>query len=52
MRTDARDRLGSPVERRFRAGEIQDMMTAAGLVGVRLSDSPPYWCAVGYRARK
>jgi SAM-dependent methyltransferase len=51
MRTDSRDRFGTPVERRFRADEISEMMAEAGLVDVRFSPAPPYWCAVGIRGR-
>lgn len=47
MRTDARDRFGTPLEKRFRADEIRRMMSAAGLTDVRVSDSAPYWCALG-----
>ena len=50
MRTDARDRFGTPLEKRFRADEIRQMMTEAGLTDIRFSDSPPYWCAVGKKA--
>jgi SAM-dependent methyltransferase len=52
MRTDSRDRFGTPVESRFRADEISEMMAAAGLVDVRFSPAPPYWCAVGIRSRR
>ena len=31
--------------------EIRSMMEAAGLEDVVFSDGPPYWCAVGRRAR-
>lgn len=50
MRTDSRDRFGTPLEKRFRAEEIRDMMVGAGLAGIRFSNSPPYWCAVGFRS--
>ena len=50
MRTDSRDRFGTPLERRFSASEIRSMMEAAGLTEVRLSDAEPYWCAVGLKA--
>lgn len=49
MRTDARDRFGTPLEKRFRMHEIREMMTQASLVEVRFSDSPPYWCALGIK---
>ena len=49
MRTDALDRLGTPLEKRFTAKEIQSMMESAGLDRIRFSDSLPYWCALGYK---
>ena len=49
MRTDARDRFGTPLERRFTRAEIQQMMEAAGLRDIRFSDHAPYWCAVGFK---
>jgi len=49
MRTDARDRFGTPLEQRFTAGQVRAMMTAAGLTDIRISDSLPYWCAIGRR---
>ena len=47
MRTDARDRFGTPLERRFSRKQIMEMMEKAGLVDICFSDSVPYWCAVG-----
>ena len=47
MRTDSRDRFGTPLEKRFTRQEITDMMQEAGLENVLLSDQAPYWCAVG-----
>lgn len=49
MRTDSRDRFGTPLERRFRKEEIADMMQGAGLREIRFSDAAPYWCAVGFK---
>jgi SAM-dependent methyltransferase len=51
MRTDALDRFGTKLEQRFTAAQIERMMTDAGLEGIRFSDRPPYWCAVGHRAK-
>jgi ubiquinone/menaquinone biosynthesis C-methylase UbiE len=51
MRTDAFDRFSTRLEQRFTAGEIRAMMERAGLTDVVFSDAPPYWCAVGRRAR-
>jgi SAM-dependent methyltransferase len=47
MRTDARDRFGTPLEQRFSRVQIEQMMRSAGLTDVRFSDGAPYWCAVG-----
>jgi SAM-dependent methyltransferase len=50
MRTDALDRFGTRLERRFTAEEIRHMMARSGLERVVISDQEPYWCAVGFRA--
>jgi SAM-dependent methyltransferase len=47
MRTDSRDRFGTPLEQRFTRNEITSMLEAAGLTDVRFSSRAPYWCAVG-----
>ncbi len=49
MRTDARDRFGTPLEQRFTRPKIAEMMKNAGLVNVRFSEAAPYWCAVGIK---
>jgi SAM-dependent methyltransferase len=49
MRTDSRDRFGTPLEQRFTRAEITKMMENAGLSDVRFSTSAPYWCAVGIK---
>jgi SAM-dependent methyltransferase len=49
MRTDARDRFGTPLEQRFTRMGIEEMMRAAGLVHIRFSEGAPYWCAVGIK---
>jgi SAM-dependent methyltransferase len=50
MRTDALDRFGTRLEKRFTRVEVVRMMEEAGLSDVRFSDTPPYWVAVGRRA--
>lgn len=50
MRTDARDRFGTPLEQRFSRNQIARMMESAGLIDVKFSDGAPFWCAVGFRA--
>lgn len=47
MRTDAYDRFGTRLEQRFTREEIEEMMREAGLTDVRVSESMPFWCAVG-----
>ena len=49
MRTDALDRFGTKVEKRFLATEITRMMEAAGLERISFSNSIPYWCVIGYK---
>ena len=49
MRTDALDRFGTRVEKRFTRDEIASMMSSAGLSRIEFSATPPYWCAVGRR---
>jgi SAM-dependent methyltransferase len=50
MRTDARDRFGTPLEQRFTRAQIREMCTDAGLVDLRFSPRAPYWCLVGFKA--
>jgi len=49
MRTDARDRFGTPLEHRFTKRKISDMMDEAGLSGLRFSEKAPFWCVVGFK---
>lgn len=49
MRTDARDRFGTPLEKRFTKQEIEGMMKKSGLVNLSFSEDAPYWCVVGYK---
>ena len=51
MRTDALDRFGTRLEKRFTRKEIAQMMKLAGLERIAFSDSP-CWCAMGYRKRQ
>jgi SAM-dependent methyltransferase len=51
MRTDALDRFGTKLEKRFSRKEIQSMMENAGLENIVFSENQPYWCAVGYKRR-
>ncbi len=49
LRTDSRDRFGTPLEQRFSKEEIIEMMHSAGLVKVKFSEHEPYWVAVGFK---
>ena len=49
MRTDARDRFGTPLEQRFTKTEVREMMENAGLGDIRFSDAAPFWCAAGVK---
>ncbi len=50
MRTDALDRFGTRLERRFTSAEVGKMMRDAGLRDVVVSSGFPYWMAIGWRA--
>src|SRR3989441_673391 len=51
MRNDSLDRFGTRLERRYTRAQMQELMRGAGLVDVRISDSPPYWHGVGSKPR-
>jgi hypothetical protein len=49
MRTDSRDRFGTPLEQRFTKVEIGSMMRNCGLEEIVFSEVEPFWCAVGIK---
>lgn len=49
MRSDALDRFGTALERRFTRAEITAMMERSGLERISFSAGVPFWTAVGYR---
>jgi SAM-dependent methyltransferase len=49
MRTDARDRFGTPLEKRFSKKEILFMLEDSGFSNISFSESEPYWCAVAIK---
>ena len=51
MRTDARDRFGTPLEKRFSKKEIFIMMNKAGLERIKFSNLVPFWTAVGFKKK-
>jgi ubiquinone/menaquinone biosynthesis C-methylase UbiE len=50
MRTDALDRFGTSLEKRYSKTQIQQMMESAGLERIVFSETTPHWCAVGFKA--
>jgi SAM-dependent methyltransferase len=49
MRTDALDRFGTRLEKRFTRDQMRQMMEEEGLTSVRFHSGPPWWVAVGTR---
>jgi len=49
LRTDALDRFGTKLERRFTKKEIEEMMLKAGLGKIKFSNHAPFYCAVGIK---
>ncbi len=49
MRTDALDRFGTKLEKRFTRDEVETMMRNAGLVDIVFNPHAPFWCAIGRR---
>ena len=50
LRTDSRDRFGTPLEQRFSKKDILEMMNNSGLHRVKFSEGEPYWVAVGFKS--
>ena len=49
MRTDALDRFGTRLEKRFTQEQIMKMMINAGLDKIIFNSNEPYWCALGFK---
>lgn len=49
MRTDSRDRFGTPLEQRFSKSQIREMMEIAGLSDITFSNNVPFWRAIGFK---
>ena len=49
MRTDALDRFGTRLEKRFTISQIKAMMSEAGLVNIKFRDDIPFYCAIGFK---
>jgi ubiquinone/menaquinone biosynthesis C-methylase UbiE len=50
LRTDALDRFGTKLEKRFTKLEISDMMKQAGFIDVSFSNNTPYWVVIGAKS--
>jgi glycosyltransferase involved in cell wall biosynthesis/ubiquinone/menaquinone biosynthesis C-methylase UbiE len=50
MRTDALDRFGTRLEKRFTKSQIEDLLLKSGFKNITFSNSAPYWVAVGVKA--
>jgi len=51
MRTDARDRFGTPLEKRFTRNQIYKMMQECGLEKIKFRNSSPFWTAIGFKKK-
>jgi SAM-dependent methyltransferase len=51
MRTDARDRFGTPLEKRFTKKQIYKMMQQSGLEKIKFKNSIPFWTAIGFKRK-
>tara|TARA_B100000768_G_scaffold176997_1_gene190569 strand:- start:891 stop:1718 length:828 start_codon:yes stop_codon:yes gene_type:complete len=50
MRTDSRDRFGTPLEQRFTQPEIEALMLEAGFKDIVFNNAEPRWCVVGTKS--
>jgi len=44
------DHFSTRLERHFTRKEIENIMISAGLDNIKLSNSKPFWCAIGYKS--
>lgn len=51
MRTDSRDRFGTPLENRFSKKEIYQMMKENGLEKIKFKDNLPFWTVIGFKKK-
>lgn len=51
MRTDALDRFGTKVEKRFSKAGIEKLFLDSGFGDVVFSSHAPFWCAIGYKKK-
>ena len=52
MRTDALDRFGTRLEKRFSKKQIREMMEKAGLEKINFSNNIPFWLAIGTKKKE
>ena len=52
MRTDSRDRFGTPFEKRYSKNDIYKMMKESGLEKIQFKNSVPFWTVIGYKKNK
>lgn len=50
MKTDALDRFGTRVEKRFSKGEIQRLLLEAGFKDIRFSENAPFWVSISRKS--
>ena len=50
MRTDALDRFGTKLEKRYTKDSMKELMSSCGLEKIEFSENEPYWVAVGYKS--
>lgn len=50
MRTDALDRFGTKVEKRFTKSQIGEMLRSAGMERIQFSNKMPFWVSLSYKS--
>ena len=50
LKTDALDRFGTRLEKRFTKNEIREMMAKAGFKDISFSNGTPFWVAIGTKS--
>jgi hypothetical protein len=50
MQTDALDRFGTRLEKRFSKDEVSSMLKEAGFKNIKFSQGLPYWVCISYKA--
>ena len=51
MRTDSRDRFGTPFEKRYSKNDINKMMKESGLEKIQFKNSVPFCTVIGYKRK-